>query len=117
MPVDCVIYHNPRCSKSRQALEILRRHGLAPVVIEYLKVPLDVELLGSFGLPAREIIRDSEDEYAALNLADPSKTDAELFAAIAQYPILLQRPIVIVDKCAVVARSPERVNALLNRAT
>lgn len=114
---DCIIYHNPRCSKSRQALEILRQHGEEPTVIEYLKTPLDVETLRSFALPAREIIRDNEDEYAALNLADPSKTDAELFAAIAQHPILLQRPIVIVGKRAVVARPPERVNALFDWAT
>jgi len=115
MPNDFVIYHNPHCSKSREALEILRKHGLAPVVIEYLKTPLDAETLRSFGLPARAILRDNEDEYAALNLADPSKTDAELFAAIAQHPILLQRPIVITGKRAVVARPPERVHELLGR--
>ena len=115
MPNDFVIYHNPDCSKSRAALEILREHGCAPVVIEYLKTPPDVETLRSLGLPAREIIRDNEDEYAALNLADPSKTDAELFAAIAQHPILLQRPIIVAGKRAVVARPPERVNELIAR--
>jgi len=114
---DCIIYHNPRCSKSRQALEILRQHGEKPTVIEYLKTPLDVETLRSFGLPARDIIRDNEDEYGALNLTDPAKTDAEIFAAIAQHPILLQRPIVIIGTRAVVARPPERLNQLLKRAT
>lgn len=115
MPKEIVIYHNPRCSKSRQALEILRQRGLAPVVVEYLKTPLDAETLRLLGLPAREILRDNEDEYAALNLADPGKSEAELFAAIAQHPILLQRPIVISGKRAVVARPPERVKELLDR--
>ena len=113
MSNDVVIYHNPRCSKSRKALEILQEHGLKPVVIEYLKTPVDVETLRSLGLPAREIIRKDEDEYAALNLGDPGKTEAELFAAIAQHPILLQRPIVLAGHRAVVARPPERVNELL----
>jgi arsenate reductase len=73
-----------------------------------------LETLRALGLPARDILRDNEDEYAALNLADPSKADAELFAAIAQFPILLQRPIVIAVERAVVARPPERVNELLD---
>lgn len=106
---DFIIYHNPRCSKSRQALEILQKHGISPLVIHYLKTPPDAETLRSFGLPAREILRDNEDEYSALNLADPNKTDAELFSAIAQNPILLQRPIVIAGNRVVIARPPERV--------
>ncbi|MEI6085495.1 MAG: arsenate reductase (glutaredoxin) [Verrucomicrobiota bacterium] len=110
MANDFIIYHNPRCSKSRQTLEILRQHGIEPVVIEYLKTPPDAKTLRSFGLPAREIIRDNEDEYATLQLTE--KTDAELFDAIVKNPILLQRPIVICGKRAVVARPPERVNEL-----
>ena len=105
-----VIYHNPRCSKSRQALEILRQRGIEPVVIEYLKTPLDAKTLRSLGLPVRELIRDNEDEYAALNLA--GKSDADLIAAIVKHPILLQRPIVVHGKRAVVARPPERVQEL-----
>ena len=107
-----VIYHNPRCSKSRKALELLRQRGLEPVVVEYLKAPLDAATLRSFGLPAREILRDGEDEYAALHLDDPRKTEDELFDAIARHPILLQRPLVVAGKRALVARPPERVNAL-----
>ena len=108
-----VIYHNPRCSKSRQALELLRRHGIEPVVIEYLKTPPDAAALCSLGLPARAILRDTEEEYGALGLSDPRKTDAELFEAIARHPILLQRPIVATGKRVVVARPPERVMELL----
>lgn len=113
MPNDFIIYHNPHCSKSRQAIEILRQNGVNPVVIEYLKTPPNVGTLRSFGLPPREIIRADEDEYAALDLADSKKTDDELFAAIAQHPILLQRPIVIAGRRVVVARPPERVKELL----
>ncbi|MCG3150223.1 MAG: putative protein YfgD [Verrucomicrobiae bacterium] len=111
MPNDFVIYHNPRCSKSRQALEILRQHHIKPTVIEYLKTPPDVNTLRSFRLPARELIRDNEDEYAALKLAD--KSDAELLDAIVKHPILLQRPIVVRGNRAVVARPPEKVTELL----
>ena len=83
------------------------------MVIEYLKAPLDAKALKSLGLPAREILRDGEDEYKALKLADPAKTEAELFEAIARHPILLQRPIVVCSKRALVARPPERVQELL----
>lgn len=109
MSDDFIIYHNPRCSKSRQALELLRQHGIEPTIIEYLKTPPDAATLRSLGLPAREILRDNEDEAAALK---PGLTDAELFNAIAQAPILLQRPIVVRGKRAVVARPPERVKEL-----
>lgn len=112
MPSDLLIYHNPRCSKSRKALELLRERGLEPEVVEYLKTPLDVATLRAFGIPAREMIREDEEEYAALNLGDPSKTEDELFAAIAAHPILLQRPLVVAGKRALVARPPERVNEL-----
>jgi arsenate reductase len=107
-----VIYHNPRCSKSRQALELLRQRGLNPRVIEYLQTPPDLATLKSFRLPARELLRDNEDEYAALNLGDTGKTEAELLGAIVAHPILLQRPIVIHHGRALIARPPERVNEL-----
>lgn len=113
MPTDYVIYHNPRCSKSRQALELLRQRGIEPRIIEYLKSPPDLNTLRSFGLPVREILRDNEAEYTALGLADPGKTDAELLAAIVKHPILLQRPIVFHAGRAIVARPPEKVNELL----
>ena len=110
MPNDFVIYHNPRCSKSRQALELLRQHGIAPVIIEYLKTPPSAKTLQSLGLPARAILRDNEDEAATLK---PALTDTELFNAIAKHPILLQRPIVVHGKRAVVARPPEKLLELL----
>lgn len=114
MSKEFIIYHNPHCSKSRQSLGILQENGIQPTIIDYLNAPLDIETLRSFGLPAREILRDNEDEYAALNLGDSSKSDDELFDAIAQHPILLQRPIVISGKRVVLARPPERVKELLD---
>jgi arsenate reductase len=112
MKNDYLIYHNPRCSKSRQALELLRQRGIEPRVIEYLKTPPDLKTLQSLGIPVRELLRDNEDEYTALNLGAAGKTDAELFAALVQHPILLQRPIVIHGKRALIARPPEKVNDL-----
>jgi arsenate reductase (glutaredoxin) len=114
MASNITIYHNPRCSKSRKALELLQEKGAQPTVVEYLKTPLDAATLRSFGLPARSIIREDEDEYAALQLGDPAKTDEELFQAIAAHPILLQRPLIVSGKRAFVARPPELVNELLN---
>jgi arsenate reductase len=114
-----ILYHNPRCSKSRQALQLLRDHGIEPTVVEYLNTPLDASqisaLLKKLGLSARDIIRDGEDEFKKLNLADPSKSGKELIAAIAKHPILLQRPIVEHGSKAVVGRPPENVQALLAR--
>jgi len=112
MSDDYIIYHNPRCSKSREALKILQEQGIVPVIIDYLKTPPTVEALRSLGLPARVLIRDNEDEYTELNLADPEKSDSELFSAIAEHPILLQRPIVIAGHRVVIARPPERVREL-----
>lgn len=105
------IYHNPRCSKSREALALLQAQGQTPEVIDYLQDPPDVEelqtLLQRLALPARELLRSGEDEYQALGLADPSLPEAALLAAIAAHPRLLQRPIVVNGERAVIARPPE----------
>lgn len=105
------IYHNPRCSKSREALALLQAKGLNPTVIAYLKTPPDVAelqgLLALLGLPARELLRASEEDYQRLGLADPSLDELALLAAIAAHPILLQRPIVVHGRRALIARPPE----------
>jgi arsenate reductase len=112
-----VIYHNPRCSKSRQALEILSEHNIEAEVVEYLKTPPDAktlkDLLKKLGLKPRDILRDGEDEYASLKLADPKWSDDDLLAAIVKHPILLQRPIIVRGNCAVVGRPPGKVKQLL----
>jgi len=110
-------YHNPRCSKSRQALALLREHGLEPVIVPYLDTPPDAaalrELLGLLGLPARALLRTGEEVYGALGLADPDLDDAALIAALAAHPRLLERPIFVHRQRAVIGRPPQRVLELL----
>jgi arsenate reductase len=112
------IWHNPRCSKSRQTLELLHKKGVTPTVREYLKQPpskAEVEkLIDLVGGDAGELIRDGEAEFKTLKKkkkADLSK--AEIAQAIARHPILLQRPIVVAGKKAAIGRPPEAVLPLL----
>ena len=111
------IYHNPRCSKSRAALAWLNERGIAPQIIDYLHDPLSVdaieELLAKLRLDVADILRDTEPEFAALQLADPTKTRRDRIAAIVEHPILLQRPIVVCGNRAVVARPTETLAKLL----
>ena len=110
------IYHNPRCSKSRQALQILRDNGVEPEVIEYLKTPLDAavlrDLIDKLNIPAHDVLRTKEDEYTASGLS-PQSSDAQVIKAIEAHPILLERPIVVKGKKAVIGRPPEKVAELL----
>jgi arsenate reductase len=114
---DLTLYHNPRCSKSRGALELLEARGLTPTVVRYLETPLDAEqiqsLLGKLGISARQLLRTGEDEYKTLNLADASLSEAQLIAAIAANPKLMERPILEVGDKAVVGRPPEQILELL----
>ena len=114
------IYHNPRCSKSRGACELItdvyNPTNEAVEVVEYLRTPLSVaqlkELNRMLGCPVREMMRDSESVYKELSLGDPSLSDDQLYEAIAANPILLQRPIVLRNGRAVIGRPPENVEAL-----
>ncbi|TWD44739.1 arsenate reductase (glutaredoxin) [Pseudomonas sp. SJZ131] len=114
---DLTLYHNPRCSKSRGALELLEARGLTPNVVRYLETPLDAAqlqgLLNKLGITARELLRTGEDEYKTLNLADATLTEAQLIAAIAAHPKLMERPILEVGDKAVIGRPPENVLELL----
>lgn len=111
------LYHNPRCSKSRQALELLEARGAAPVVVRYLETPPDAatlrELLRALGLPARALLRTGEEEYAALGLANPALDDEALIAAMVAHPRLIERPVAVRDGRAVIGRPPETVLELL----
>jgi arsenate reductase len=114
------IYHNPRCSKSRGACELvndrLNRAGEPVKIVEYLKDPPSVEDLKALhkmlGGSVRDMIRDNEAPYQELRLGEATVTDDQLYEAIAAHPILLQRPIVIRNGRAVIGRPPENVEAL-----
>lgn len=112
------IYHNPRCSKSRQALALLEAEGCDITVVEYLKSPPSADelkrVLKQLGIPAPELIRAKEAEFKALKLDIKTMTEAEAVATMVATPKLIERPIVIVGKRAVVARPPERVAELLS---
>ncbi|SDS72871.1 arsenate reductase [Halopseudomonas xinjiangensis] len=110
------IYHNPRCSKSRQALALLEERGLEVEVIAYMETPPDnatlSELLKQLDLSARDLMRRNEDIYKELNLDNPELSEAQLVQAMVDYPKLIERPIVVADGKAIVARPPERVEEL-----
>ncbi|WP_460135535.1 arsenate reductase (glutaredoxin) [Pseudomonas sp. S1_E04] len=114
---DLTLYHNPRCSKSRGALELLEARGLAPTVVRYLETPLNAgqiqALLAKLGLSARQLLRTGEDEYKSLNLADPSLDEAQLIAAIAEHPKLMERPILETASKAIIGRPAENVLEIL----
>lgn len=111
------IYHNPRCSKSRQTLALLNERGLAPQVVEYLKTPPDAatlrDLVKKLGLTPRELLRRTEAPYKDLDLADPAKSDEDLISAMATHPILIERPIVVSGRKAALGRPPEQVLEIL----
>jgi arsenate reductase len=112
-----IIYHNPKCSKSRKALEIIRRKNIEPTIILYLKNKLsktEVEnLLIKLGLSIRDILRTGEDEYKNNNLKNKNLTDNKLIDFLIKFPKLLQRPIVIKNSKAVIGRPPENILNLL----
>ena len=122
MAATYTIYHNPRCSKSRQTLALLEEHNITPSVIEYLSNPPDAptlaSLLNMLGLTPRELMRTKEAAYADANLDAPTLSDAELVQAMIDAPILIERPIVVKHDDqhgdqAVLGRPPENVLALL----
>lgn len=111
------IFHNPRCSKSRQTLELLRERGVEPEVIEYLKDPPSKEelkkLVQALGISPRQLLRTREAPYAELGLGDPGRTDDEILQAMVDHPILIERPIVRTDKGVRLGRPPENVLEIL----
>ncbi len=111
---DGILYHNPRCSKSRQALEQLQAKGLSPQVVEYLKTPPDAAtlktLLGQLGLAAKDVLRRKEAAEAGIDI---TASEATLIKALAEHPIALERPIFVHQGKAVVGRPPEKVLEIL----
>lgn len=114
---DLVIYHNPRCSKSRQALALLTERGVAPKVVEYLKTPPPAaelkRILRALGMKPRQLMRTQEPEYKALGLDDPSLSDDALVEAMVKTPKLIERPIVTRGAKVALGRPPENVLAVL----
>jgi len=111
------IYHNPRCSKSRQTLALLQERGVTPTVVEYLKTPPDAATLGDIlaklGRPPRQLMRVKEAVYRELGLGDENLSDADLIQAMVDNPILIERPIVLAGDRAALGRPPEAVLAIL----
>ena len=111
------IYHNPNCSASRGALAILRERAIEPVVVQYLKTPLDhaglKTLVAKLGVPAREVVRWKEkDTVAAAGIAPDSPEDV-LLEAMARFPVLMNRPIVVTAKGAKICRPSDSVVEIL----
>lgn len=114
---ELTFYHNPRCSKSRAALELLEGRGLTPTIVRYLETPpTNTELqsvLGKLGIAPRQLLRTGEDEYKQLNLADTSLSDEQLIDAMVAHPRLIERPILIAGDTAAVGRPPEKILEIL----
>ena len=111
------IWHNPRCSKSRQTLALLEKKGVTPTIREYLKEPPSKsemeKLIDMVGGEPSELIRDGEAEFKALKKKKAEMSKADISEAIAAHPILLQRPIVVAGRKAAIGRPPEAVLPLL----
>ena len=117
MPHETTIFHNPRCSKSRQTLELLHENGAQPTVVEYLKTPPSVEqltqILDMLGLQPRQLMRTKEAEYRENGLDNDSLSRDQLIQAMVKFPRLIERPIVIKNGKAVIGRPPEKVLEIL----
>jgi arsenate reductase len=110
------IYHNPSCSNSRQALATIREHGIEPVIVEYLKTPLTKDqlktLIARMGVPVKDVVRFKESAAAEAGINENSSDDA-LLEAMAKFPLLVNRPIVVTDKGVKLCRPGDAAAALL----
>ena len=111
------IYHNPACGTSRNTLEMIRRSGEEPEVVEYLQTPPSrerlVELIGAMGIRPRELLREKGTPYAELGLGDPALSDDDIVDAMMVHPILINRPIVVTEMGVALCRPSEKVLSLL----
>lgn len=114
--MEFTIYHNPKCSKSRATLALLTQHGVEPKVVEYLQTPpgkAELEaILGKLGIGPQQLLRKGEDIYKS-KYAGKTLTDAQWIDALVEHPIMIERPIVVSGKRAVIGRPPENVLPLL----
>ena len=113
------IYHNPKCSKSRQTLKLLEEQGINPKIIEYLKNPPTPEklkeILSLLGVSPRDLIRKKEDEYKELDLANSRLSDEDLIGFMVKNPNLIERPIVLANGKAALGRPPEQILNILSQ--
>jgi len=111
------IYHNPRCSKSRQTLELIKTRDIEPEVVLYLETALDGQtiagLLKKLGISARQLLRKGEQAYKEQNLGDTSLTEKQLIDAMVKSPKLIERPIVVAGDKAIIGRPPDQVLEIL----
>lgn len=111
------IFHNPRCSKSRETLSLIRDAGFEPTIVEYLKTPPQAEelaeLIAKMNISPRALMRTKEAVYKELKLDDESLTDEALIAAMVENPILIERPIVVTERGARLGRPPVQVREIL----
>ena len=114
---EITIYHNPRCSKSRQTLELLQENNISPEIILYLETPPSKSglrlLLNKLGINARELLRKGEEAYKEHGLSDTSMTEDQIIDAMLASPKLIERPIVVAGDKAVLGRPPENVLTLI----
>ena len=114
---DVIIYHNPKCSKSRATLKLLSDRATEPRVVEYLKSPLDEDglarILGMLNMEPHDLLRTGEDKYEELGLAGKRNDSGAIIAAMVAHPILIERPIVVKGNQARIGRPPERVLEIL----
>lgn len=114
---DFTIYHNPRCSKSRQTLAILEEHNIQPEIVLYLENTPNKQklsdLLKQLNKKPRDILRKTEDAYKEMGLADPALSDDDLLEAMLAEPKLIERPIIVKSNKAVLGRPPENVLELI----
>ena len=112
-----IIYHNPKCSKSRQTLALLEKHGVTPTLIEYLKTPPPAkklkEILTQLGMVTRDLMRRKEAIYSECELNNPDLSEDDLIGFMIKHPILIERPIVLANGKAALGRPPEQVLEIL----
>jgi arsenate reductase len=114
---DILLYHNPRCSKSRQVLQLLDEHGMQARVVEYLKTPPNrselEQLLKMLGLEPRQLMRTKDDLYRQLQLDREDISRDQLIQAMLEHPALIERPIVVQGNRAAIGRPPEKILEIL----
>ena len=112
-----IIYHNPRCSKSRQTLQLLREAGIEPTIVEYLKTPLVKEELDNIsqllGLRPKDFVRKTEKDFKDNHLSERLDDDDKIIEAMSLFPKIIERPIVVSGDEAVIGRPPENAQKLI----